>query len=170
MIRPASMPTPTLHIFGVRHHGPGSARSLRKALDSLKPDMILVEGPPDAQDILPIARHDDMKPPVAILIYATDEPRKAVYYPFATFSPEWQALQYALKQGVMLRFMALAQFHRLAIEPETPPPQMPASDEGEGEQEPQQEDQPILRRDPLRALAEAAGYSDSERWWEQMVE
>ena len=29
---------------------------------------------------------------------------------------------------------------------------------------------PNPRRDPLGWLAEAAGYSDGERWWEQMVE
>ena len=34
-------------IFGIRHHGPGSARSLRAALEQLRPDAILVEGPPD---------------------------------------------------------------------------------------------------------------------------
>ena len=39
-----------LHIFGVRHHGPGSARSLRAALDAARPDIVLVEGPPDAAE------------------------------------------------------------------------------------------------------------------------
>ena len=41
-------------IFGVRHHGPGCARSLQAALEQLKPDIVLVEGPPDAQDALPL--------------------------------------------------------------------------------------------------------------------
>ena len=39
------------HVFGVRHHGPGSARSLRRALDALQPDVVLVEGPPDADAV-----------------------------------------------------------------------------------------------------------------------
>ena len=42
-----------VHLFGVRHHGPGCARSLRAALEELQPDILLVEGPPDAQDVLP---------------------------------------------------------------------------------------------------------------------
>jgi hypothetical protein len=169
-----NMPPAALHIFGVRHHGPGSARSLRKVLESLKPDMVLLEGPPDAQEIVTLAKHEDMNPPVAMLVYATEEPRKAVYYPFATFSPEWQAIQYALKQDVPLRFMDLPQFHRLGIEPEipaeAPPPSPDEADATPEAQEKPEPGQPMLRRDPLRALAEAAGYSDSERWWEHMVE
>ncbi len=47
----------SLHIFGVRHHGPGCARSLRTALETLKPDIVLVEGPPDAQSVLPLLVH-----------------------------------------------------------------------------------------------------------------
>ncbi|MEZ5583062.1 MAG: hypothetical protein R3F37_10150 [Candidatus Competibacteraceae bacterium] len=40
-------------LLGIRHHGPGSARSVQNALDELHPDAILIEGPPDAQEILP---------------------------------------------------------------------------------------------------------------------
>lgn len=76
-----------LHIFGVRHHGPGSARSLRQALESLKPDCILIEGPPDAEGVLSLAIHEGLKPPVALLIYDPEKPLRAAYYPFAVFSP-----------------------------------------------------------------------------------
>jgi hypothetical protein len=34
-----------IHLFGIRHHGPGSARSVLSALTSLQPDIILLEGP-----------------------------------------------------------------------------------------------------------------------------
>src|SRR5688500_20003275 len=95
---PTSMPEPTIHLFGIRHHGPGSARSVRRSLESLKPDCILVEGPPDAAEVLPLLAHKGMKPPVALLVYAADEPGRAVYYPFAIFSPEWQAIDYALRR------------------------------------------------------------------------
>jgi hypothetical protein len=74
-------------IFGIRHHGPGSARSLRLALEELQPDCVLVEGPPDAEGVLPLLAHPDMKPPVALLVYKPDDPKRAVYYPFAIFSP-----------------------------------------------------------------------------------
>ena len=101
-------------IFGVRHHGPGCARSLRAALEALEPDLVLVEGPPDAQGILPLLTSQGMQPPVAMLIYAPDAPRHAVYYPFTHFSPEWQALHYALTRGIPARFMDLPQAIQLA--------------------------------------------------------
>src|SRR5205085_8103088 len=102
-------PAPNTYIFGIRHHGPGSARSLRTALEALRPDMILVEGPPDAAEVLPLLADPAMRPPVALLVYAPDQPRRAVYYPFARFSPEWQALHFGLTNGIPLRFMDLPQ-------------------------------------------------------------
>ncbi len=104
----------TLHIFGIRHHGPGCARSLLAALEALQPDILLVEGPPDAAEALPLIAHEDLKPPVALLVYAQDEPRRAAFYPFATYSPEWQALRYAVARGVPARFIDLPQSIRIA--------------------------------------------------------
>ena len=102
------------HIFGIRHHGPGSARSLRAAIQALEPDCILVEGPPDAEEVLPLLAHAEMKPPVALLLYVPEEPSRSVYYPFATYSPEWQAIAYGLQRNVPVRFMDLPQSIRLA--------------------------------------------------------
>jgi hypothetical protein len=156
-------PTPDTHIFGIRHHGPGSARSLRRALDELQPDIVLVEGPPDADALLPLLAHPELRPPVALLIYAADEPRRAVFYPLARFSPELQAIRHAVGRGIPVRCMDLPQAHQLADE-EQPPP---AHSETEP---PPSELSPPPSQDPLGALAAAAGYSDGERWWEHMVE
>ena len=179
----------SIHIFGIRHHGPGSARSLRVALEQLRPDVVLVEGPPDAEAMIPLLAHPDMRPPVALLIYVPDAPRRAVYYPFAIFSPEWQALHFALINGIPARFIDLPQAHQLLnderrtmndeqAEVETPTDAAEPSDvtaPSEGEQTPDTTLQPSAfslhpSRDPLGWLAAAAGYSDGERWWEQMVE
>jgi len=51
-----------IHIFGIRHHGPGSARNVLQALEVTKPDIILVEGPPEGSDLLHWVNHKDMKP------------------------------------------------------------------------------------------------------------
>ena len=99
----------TLSVLGIRHHGPGSARVLVRALEKLEPTIVLVEGPPDAADVLAFAAHADMTPPVALLVYEADAPSSAVYYPFATFSPEWQALRWALDKDVPARFIDLPQ-------------------------------------------------------------
>lgn len=152
----------SLSIFGIRHHGPGCARSLRAALEALEPDIVLVEGPPDAQEVVPLLAASGMKPPVALLIYAPEKPAHAVYYPFATFSPEWQTLSYALAHGIPARFMDLPQAFQLGTEErETPAPahQAAIAEEAAGEQV-----------EPLDLLAQAAGYSDYELWWERQIE
>ncbi|BDI31122.1 hypothetical protein CCAX7_31730 [Capsulimonas corticalis] len=166
------------HIFGIRHHGPGSARSVLRALTALVPDVILVEGPPDAASVLPLLAHAEMRPPVALLLYDPDLPRRSVYYPFAEYSPEWQAIHYGLTHEIPVRFMDLPQTHQMAMErviEEKADEETTAENEDEAETPPAPENarserEEILRRDPLRLLAEAAGYSDSERWWEHLVE
>src|SRR5690242_15019615 len=105
----------SVHLFGIRHHGIGSTRSLLAALDALQPDCILIEGPPDADALIPLVAHEEMRPPVALLIYDPDQPRRAAWYPFAVYSPEWQAIRYALKAGITVRFMDLPQKHHLGL-------------------------------------------------------
>lgn len=171
-----------VHIFGIRHHGPGSARSLLSALQQLKPDALLVEGPPDADAIIPLVSHAEMKPPVAILVYAPQEPARAVYYPFALFSPEWQALRFASTQRIPMRFIDLPIATSLALEKEE-------ASHAHSQDEQHARDttaaatadlspvtqsatsaHPTLHQDPLLYLAQAAGYRDGERWWEHLVE
>ena len=180
------MPT-AMHIFGVRHHGPGSARSLRHALEELKPNLILIEGPPDADDLIPLAAHAHTKPPVALLLYALDNPKQAVFYPFANFSPEWQAITYALAANIPVRFMDLPVAHRFALTPKDTDPisaTAPAPEAAPGDEDPESDeeqpsnvpatatspDEPKPYIDPLHALAQAAGYDDAERFWDHLVE
>lgn len=157
-----------LHLFGIRHHGPGSARSLLQALQTLQPDVILIEGPPEAEAILPLLNHAQMQPPVAMLLYVPDTPHLAAYCPLAKFSPEWQALQFGLQQQIPIRMMDLPQSHQLIPDPE--PPTEPNLEPEPTEPDPTQTLELEIRRDPLLWLAQAAGYSDGERWWEQFVE
>jgi hypothetical protein len=141
----------SVHVLGIRHHGPGSARSVVAALDALAPDVVLVEGPPDADAVLPLAAHADLKPPVALLVYATEAPSDAVFYPFASFSPEWQAIRYALGRAVPVRFIDLPQANRAPRE--------------ELEADAKEPDE-----DPIDLLARGAGHEDRETWWEELVE
>jgi hypothetical protein len=167
------------HILGIRHHGPGSARSVVAALEAIQPQVLLVEGPPDADELLALAASEEMRPPVALLVYRPDEPKRAVFYPFALFSPEWQAIRWALAHQVPVRFMDLPQRHRMALEAEGEAAgKREQEQEQENENENEDEDQRAaaveretkLRRDPFALIAEAAGYSDSERWWEEQFE
>ncbi|WP_030172580.1 DUF5682 family protein [Spirillospora albida] len=153
--------------YGVRHHGPGSARALRTALEDVEPDAILIEGPPEADPIIGLAADPGMVPPVALLAYspgAGGAGRRSAFWPFAEFSPEWQAIRYGLAAGAAVRFCDLPaanQFVPPAADPEEAAPRGTGPPGGDG---------PDLRSDPLGWLARAAGYGDAERWWDDVVE
>jgi hypothetical protein len=114
----SSAPGPSARVYGIRHHGPGSAKSLLAALKEWNPDCLLVEGPPDAEEALEFVGDKDLQPPVALLVYHRDEPQRCAFYPFAEFSPEWQALKWARERKVAARFMDLPLEHRFGIEDE----------------------------------------------------
>ncbi|WP_067914054.1 DUF5682 family protein [Actinomadura rubrobrunea] len=182
-----------MEVYGIRHHGPGSARAVRRALEEFKPEAVLIEGPPEADDLVDLAADPGMVPPVALLAYspgrtpsadgAEATERRAAFWPFAEFSPEWQAIRYALEAGVPVRFCDLPAAHQLARQepdadagdpgpagPEAPPSAedgRPAAETPEGRDEPPEQD---IRLDPLGWLARAAGYDDAERWWDDVVE
>jgi len=156
-----------LHVFGIRHHGPGSARSVERALERVAPDIVLIEGPPEADALISFAADEAMRPPVALLIYRPDAPRRAVYYPFAEFSPEWRAMRFAVGRRIPARFIDLPQAHQLIDEPAAP---APTGAEPNGDEPGTPPPSEPARRDPLGWLATAAGYDDGERFWEQLVE
>jgi len=122
-------------VLGVRHHGPGSARSVVAELDRIRPSVVLIEGPADADPLLGLAAAPGMAPPVALLGYAPDEPRVSAFWPYAVFSPEWQALLWAARNGVPARFCDLPAGAALAARAEEEAgqaePDAPADDESE---------------------------------------
>ncbi|MFE2009293.1 DUF5682 family protein [Streptomyces sp. NPDC059491] len=145
-------------LLGVRHHGPGSARGVRAVLEARRPAAVLIEGPAEADALAALAGEEDMRPPVALLAHAVDDPGRAAFWPMAEFSPEWVALRWALDRGAAVRFVDLPAAHTLAAAD-------PTWDDGEDE---------VAgggpRIDPVAELAAAAGYEDAERWWEDVVE
>ncbi len=168
------------HILGIRHHGPGSARNVKAFLEELKPDIVLVEGPPEADSILQWASHEELKPPVAILCFQPDNTTQSSFYPFAEFSPEWQAILYARKNNIHVRFMDLPAAHQFALDAEQEKKAEEKADEKENEdinpvnnygiRNNAVEAEVIIKRDPIFYLAEVAGYDDGEKWWEHMFE
>ncbi|MEI6945892.1 DUF5682 family protein [Paraflavisolibacter sp. H34] len=147
-------------ILGIRHHGPGSARNVRAFLEQTRPDVVLVEGPPEADDLLQWVGQEELQPPVAILCYVPDDPKRSVFYPFATFSPEWQAILYARQNNIPVRFMDLPVAHQLALGKE-------AGEEPKATATAAEYD---IKTDPIGYLAEAAGYEEGEKWWEHLIE
>ena len=155
------------YILGIRHHGPGSARMVERALQDIKPDAVLIEGPADAAGVLPLAAEAELVPPVAILVYDPEVPSDASYYPFAEFSPEWQAMRWGLNSKAEVRFIDLP----LSLRPGRAMKNDAASEDerptAKSEAEPTA---PKRRVDPLEALAHAAGFADVEAWWGRLIE
>lgn len=96
-----------LNIFGVRHLSAAAAWHLLQYLEAKKPKCILIEGPADANHILPNLSIKGVKPPLALLAYTTELPIETVLYPFAEYSPELQAILWGLKQKKEIRFIDL---------------------------------------------------------------
>lgn len=177
-----------VHVLGVRHHGPGSARSVGAALDRLRPDVVVIEGAPELDALVGLAASPDLVPPVAALVYRADEPGRASFWPFAAFSPEWVALRWALDAGAVVRFADLPaatslvqpDVRAVGVPEDTDAPEDvgPPEDADAPEYAPAAEDAPApdgmaaadLRGDPIAVLARVAGYDDPERWWEDAVE
>ncbi|MFC4563930.1 DUF5682 family protein [Nocardiopsis mangrovi] len=172
--------TDRVHVLGVRHHGPGSARAVRAALEGLRPDAVLIEGPPEADALTRLV--PGLEPPVALLAYTPGDTERAAFWPFAEFSPEWVALEYAARTGAEVRFCDLPAAHSLAADAARGPGGGPGA--GGMPEEVDSSDGPErvrpaggapgaaerARVDPLGVLAEAAGYDDPERWWDDVVE
>ena len=145
------MPTDDVVVCGVRHHGPGSARSVLTVLEQVAPAHVVIEGPPELDGIIEWAGAEDLVPPVAALVHRPDVPSRSSFYPMATFSPEWNALRWAVRNDVPVSFADLPATNELAD----------AYD---------RDDVPGESLDPIGQLAAAAGYTDAERWWEDAVE
>nr|WP_204920167.1 DUF5682 family protein [Microlunatus panaciterrae] len=158
-----------VEVFGIRHHGPGSARSLLAALDDYLPDSVLIEGPADAEPLIGLVSAAGMNPPVALFGYAADRPSLAAFWPYAVFSPEWQAMLWGAERGIPVSFCDLPASMTLAAAEQALDEPDPADDEldlDSGHRAPAAE----VSRDPLAQLAAAAGYDDPERWWDDVIE
>lgn len=163
-----------IHYLGIRHHGPGCTRNLVLALKRIKPDMVLLEMPADAREALDLVGNTKLKPPVAMLMYNPENPQAASFYPFAEFSPEWQAVTYCLKNNIELRCFDLPKENWLALgagQEESEDEVVEETTENEGNIEATIDEQAEhIRRDPLGYIGELAGYADGERWWEEVME
>jgi hypothetical protein len=111
-------------LFPVRHHSPACARGVEAFVRRWRPHALLVEGPRDAQHLVPLLVHPGTRTPVAL--YATfveKEPRPgeplvrrhAAWYPLADFSPELAAIRAAFEIGVgeEVRFVDLSLAERV---------------------------------------------------------
>lgn len=102
--------------FPVRHLSPNGAYALKKYLDKINPDIVLVEGPSDANNELDNIVNRHVVPPIAILAYTDEMPVKTILYPLASYSPEYVAIKWAKSNNKEVRFIDLPSDVFLAME------------------------------------------------------
>lgn len=146
------MPT----IFGVRHLSPGGAHHLLRLLDDIRPALILIEGPSDLSSLIPSICLPKTILPIAMMAYSETVPIRTILYPFAVYSPEYQAIRWAHKHKTACRFMDLPASVFLALRRQ-------CTDE---EADCAQPDGKSL----YTRLAERTNEPDQESWWERHFE
>jgi hypothetical protein len=121
-----------LYWFPVRHHSPAVAHHLRSVIMKRRPKMIFIEGPYEANHLIPHVVDVKTKPPVAIYCsYRDDEnvlglagiaspaehipARFSCWYPLLSYSPEYVAMAAAKEIGCAVKFIDLP--HHAQIKP-----------------------------------------------------
>ena len=155
-----------VNVFGVRHLSPAGAWHLRRYLDRIEPELVLIEGLADAAELIPQITRADSRPPLALLAYTDSLPVRTLVYPVARYSPEFQAMCWAEERGAGVDFIDLP------------------SDVFLGLQDIDAELRDARRRNPTEAqppppgervsvydrYAELSGESDYETYWERNFE
>lgn len=142
------------YIFGIRHLSPAGAWHLRQFLSEKKPKLVLIEAPSDLNDQIENITHPDTKTPIAILAYTKEAPVSTILYPFAEYSPEYQAICWCKENQVECRFMDLPSEVFLAL---------PSENMGETEGE-------EGRLSVYELLDKQAGEDGHDTFWERTME
>lgn len=102
-------------LFPVRHHSPVCSYQLLRTIREYQPEIILIEGPENANNLISILTDDKTKPPVSIYYYYKDS-KKLInekgedykcYYPFLYSSPEYNAVKQAKAMEIPAEFIDL---------------------------------------------------------------
>lgn len=105
-----------INVFGVRHLSPAGAWHLRRYLDKMRPDLILIEGLSDANELISQMVREGTRPPIALLAYTDTLPVRTLIYPVARYSPEYQAMCWADEHGVGAQYIDLPSDIFLALQ------------------------------------------------------
>lgn len=158
--------------FPIRHHSPACGFHLRQVIESYKPDCILIEGPKNAEELIPALVHEDTKAPVALYYYYKDSKGLLneekgdyrCYYPFLDYSPELLALREAAKRKIPARFVDLP-YGEILIRTEEN-----RGIRGGGEKQTYNDDYLLSRSQYFALLCEKTGVGSFGEFWEKYFE
>lgn len=158
------------HVFGIRHLSPAGAYYVRRFLDEISPELVLIEGPSDFTELIGDLKDPEVKPPVAVMAYTEELPVRTILYPFAVYSPEYQAILWAREHGCECRFCDLPSQVFLGIEEQRRSREqrklMCMEQPGEEAGDPKESPTAYV----YRRLGECSGDGDQETFWERTLE
>ncbi len=90
-------------------------------IEAYKPEIILIEGPSNAQDLIEDIGKESNKPPFCLYLSYDDQKgllgkerdKYRAYYPLLSYSPEFQAIVQAKKYGIACQFIDLPYHEKL---------------------------------------------------------
>ncbi|MBS0202286.1 MAG: hypothetical protein JSS49_05245 [Planctomycetes bacterium] len=177
-----------LYWFPVRHHSAAVAHHLETVITQRRPKVVFLEGPAEAQELIPYVTDVDTRPPIALYSSYRDDdnvlglagiasasetipPRFACWYPLLSYSPEYVAMQAAARVKAEVVFMDLPHFAQ--IKPASSPPPAPGIDAELSARPPQattDSDHLFAESGFYQSLAQAAGYKSWDETWDTLFE
>lgn len=159
-------------LLPVRHHSPACSFHVKKMIEEYRPSVVLIEGPENANELIPVMVHPDTRAPFAVYYSYFDRVGQLseekeyykCYYPFLDYSPELTALRTANELGIPASFMDLSYGSILA-----------ASKQGAGlrkkEEKNNYNDDYLLSRNAfVKRLCEKANLRSFDEFWEKYFE
>lgn len=161
-------------IFPVRHHSPAASSQLARMIRERRPSVVLVEGPSDANRLIPFVLDIATVPPVAIYAYllaSSEEERhlpsrgRSIFYPFCHYSPELVALRVGNEVGARVEFCDIPAGVSLEWEYQPEIGETTESDEPDADSSLSD-----TYGAYVRDLATAAGFESFDAFWEAAYE
>lgn len=159
-------------LLPIRHHSPACAWHVKKMIAELSPAAVLVEGPENANALIPVLVHEETRTPLAVYysyrdssgLLSEEKADYKCYYPFLDYSPELAALREGKRLGIPVSFIDLPYGEILA-----------SSSEGKGllreeEKNNYNDDYLLAKNEYIRKLCEKTGLRNFDEFWEKYFE
>lgn len=159
-------------LLPVRHHSPACSFHIKRTIEEYEPSLVLIEGPENAGELIPVMVDPDTQAPFAIYYSYHDKTGQLseekehykCYYPFLNYSPELVALRTADELKIPAAFIDLSYAAILA-----------ASASGRGlrkkEEKNNYNDDYLLSRSAyVQKLCEKANLRSFDEFWEKYFE
>ncbi|MHC6202607.1 DUF5682 family protein [Breznakiellaceae bacterium SP9] len=171
-----------VHLFGIRHLSAAGAWHVRRFLDRVNPELVLIEGPSDTEPLIADLTKRGVKPPMAILCYTADVPVRSILFPFALYSPEYQCLLWAKEHKRPAQFIDLPSAIKTALYRVEDALELKQRDKEQIARVQQQQGSPMppelagriayrrFNHELYDKVADLGGESDYDAYWERFFE